>query len=549
MTPTQIVHKTVLYALLATGSIVFAIPFVWMATTSVKVDRELFAERFQLTPVSPQPRQTGPYLDETYYARLEGPHQDTLPDRFAELARATGFSLPSDMDALATYRQMGRGLYDKMWRSLPKAIWTGSADAILLAASPEITTEQVSRVFDNVARRLSFGQIQVRSEELITQELGSDLPIDRRLRNETPEVVTLTERSEKGLSFTSLTYDFSKRDRLRLMGTFNLAFDVAALQRIQLYLKPDDSWGELWLSVEKGGKRYTAERPFILANFSWATATWQEPGPDDVSTKIKTWILLKDDGPAAGAVNDPRQIKLSFEVRHSTLLQAWWNKLTLNYYRVLDHIPFWRYVRTSVFLVLVNISLTLFSCSLVAYSFARLQWPGREFCFVLMLATMMIPPQVTMIPHFLIWKALGAYDTLLPLWFGHAFGSAFFIFLLRQFMKGIPRDLEDAARIDGCGFLRIYWHIILPLIKPSLATIAIFTFMATWNDFMGPLIYIADQRLYPLAFGLYAFAVQVSNNPALTMAAGLLMTLPVMVLFFFAQRYFIQGTTLTGIKG
>ena len=549
MTPTQIVHKTVLYGILTTGAIVFAIPFVWMATTSVKVDRELFAERLQLTPVSPQPRQTGPYLDETYYARLEGPHLDTLPGRFAELARATGFSLPSDMDSLATYRQIGRGLYDKMWRSLPRATWAGSADAILTAASPEITTEQVSRVFDNVARRLSFGQIQVRSEELITQELGSDRPIDQRLRNETPETVALTKRSEKGLSFTSLNYDFSKNDHLRLTGTFDLDFDVAALQRIQLYLKPDDSWGELWLTVEKGGKHYRAERPLILANFSWATATWQEPGPDDVSTKIKTWILLREYRSTAGALNDPRQIKLSFEVRHSTLLQAWWNKLTLNYYRVLDHIPFWRYIRTSLFLVLVNISLTLLSCSLVAYSFARLEWPGREFCFVLMLTTMMIPPQVTMIPHFLIWKALGAYDTLYPLWIGHGFGSAFFIFLLRQFMKGIPRDLEDAARIDGCGFLRIYWHIILPLIKPSLATIAIFTFMSTWNDFMGPLVYIADQRLYPLAFGLYAFSVQISNNPALTMAAGLLMTLPVMVLFFFAQRYFIQGTTLTGIKG
>ena len=153
-------------------------------------------------------------------------------------------------------------------------------------------------------------------------------------------------------------------------------------------------------------------------------------------------------------------------------------------------------------------------CSLVAYAFARLHWPGRDFCFLLMLATMMIPGQVTMIPHFLIWKSLGAYNTLTPLWLGSAFGSAFFIFLLRQFLKGIPRDLEDAARIDGCGFLRIYWHIMLPLVKPSLAAIAIFTFMGTWNDFMGPLIYLADQRLYPLAFGLYAFSVQVGNNPA-----------------------------------
>jgi len=129
------------------------------------------------------------------------------------------------------------------------------------------------------------------------------------------------------------------------------------------------------------------------------------------------------------------------------------------------------------------------------------------------------------------------------------FGNAFFIFLLRQFLRGVPRDLEDAARIDGCGTFRIYWHLMLPLMKPSLAAIAIFTFMGTWNDFMGPLIYIADQRLYPLAFGLYAFAVQVGNNPALTMAGSLLMTVPVIVIFFFAQKYFIQGVTLTGMKG
>jgi multiple sugar transport system permease protein len=121
--------------------------------------------------------------------------------------------------------------------------------------------------------------------------------------------------------------------------------------------------------------------------------------------------------------------------------------------------------------------------------------------------------------------------------------------MLRQFMMGIPRDLEDAARIDGCGFLRIYWHVILPLITPSLAAIAVMTFMASWNDFMSPLIYIADQRLYPLAFGLYAFNIQVNSNPALSMAGSVLMTIPIIVLFFFLQRYFIQGITLTGMKG
>jgi ABC-type glycerol-3-phosphate transport system permease component len=286
-----------------------------------------------------------------------------------------------------------------------------------------------------------------------------------------------------------------------------------------------------------------------LANYDWTMVTWQEPGPDDLSTKIKTWVLLKEGKPGPHLVLDPRQLKLTLTLRRSSLARAWWNKLRLNYDRVLDHIPFWRYVGTSLFLVVANITLTLFSCSLVAYAFARLTWPGRDFCFLLMLATLMVPGQVTMIPHFLIWKNLGAYNTLTPLWLGQAFGNAFFIFLLRQFLKGVPRDLEDAARIDGCGVLRVYWHIMLPLTKPCLATIAIFTFMGTWNDFMGPLIYTADQRLYPLALGLYAFAVQVGNNPALTMAASLLMTLPVIVIFFFAQKYFIQGVTLTGLRG
>jgi multiple sugar transport system permease protein len=162
---------------------------------------------------------------------------------------------------------------------------------------------------------------------------------------------------------------------------------------------------------------------------------------------------------------------------------------------------------------------------------------------------MMIPGQVTMIPNFLIIRSLGWYNTLYPLWVGSFFSSAFNVFLLRQFLKGIPRDLEDAAKIDGCGFWRVYWHIMLPLIKPTLAAIAIFTFMGAWNDFMGPLIYLTDQRLYPLALGLYAFNVSAGGSIGMMMAGSLLMTAPVIAIFFFAQKYFIQGITLTGMKG
>ena len=212
-------------------------------------------------------------------------------------------------------------------------------------------------------------------------------------------------------------------------------------------------------------------------------------------------------------------------------------------------VPLWTYVYNSVFLVALNIAGQVIGSSLVAFAFARLRWPGRDFCFVMVLATLMIPPQVTMIPVFLIFRQVGWYNTLQPLWVPSFAGAAFFIFLLRQFMRGIPADLEDSAKIDGCGYAGIYMRIILPLVRPALATIGIFTFMNVWNDFMGPLIYLSDQELYPLSLGLFALQTFQASNFALMMAASVLMTLPVIALFFLAQRQFIQGIALTGMKG
>lgn len=548
----SIPKTTIVFAVLIVGAIVFAMPFIWMAATSVKVETELFSKGLRILPSEPVPRAVSPYVDERVYEDLVGPNQQELLDELVALIRKNDVEIPQELDCENAERQIARGLYQKLSRMLPKDIWKGDVSGIMVAAEKEIDQAVIEKIFDGICRRFCLGQIRVRSDDLQVQELGAGLPFDARLENVTPETATLIEAKTKGKGkiFAAVNYDFDNADRLVLTGTFELDFDVEKLQRIQLHMQPDDTWHELYLTVEKLGRRYVAERPVVLANSTWKTVTWQEPGPDDNSTtRLKQWYLIKQTGRSDQFTNGPRQLKLTFELRRVGRARAWWNKITANYLRVLDYMPFWRYVRTSVFLVVTNIILTVFVCSLVAYAFARLQWPGRDFCFLLMLATLMIPKQVTMIPHFLIWKNLGAYNTLTPLWLTSAFGSAFFIFMLRQFLKGVPRDLEDAARIDGCGFLRIYWHIMLPLIKPSLAAIAIFTFMGTWNDFMGPLIYIADQRLYPLAFGLYAFTIQVNNNPVLSMAASLLMTVPVIVIFFFAQRYFIQGVTLTGMKG
>lgn len=189
------------------------------------------------------------------------------------------------------------------------------------------------------------------------------------------------------------------------------------------------------------------------------------------------------------------------------------------------------------------------SSSLAAYAFARLRWPGRNVLFVVLLATMMLPAAVTMIPVFMIYRDLGWVDTLRPLWVPGFFAVPFYVFLLRQFFLTIPRELEDAAKIDGCGYWRIYWRIMLPQIKPALAAVAIMQFLGSWNDFMGPLIYISSPEKMTGSYALQLFQSAHGGEWALLMAAATLWTIPILMLFFFAQRYFIQGVTLTGIKG
>ncbi len=220
-----------------------------------------------------------------------------------------------------------------------------------------------------------------------------------------------------------------------------------------------------------------------------------------------------------------------------------------NYVDAVNYIPFFRYLMNTLYIAVPATVFTTFSSSLVAYGFSRIQWPGRNIVFFVLISTMMLPFQVTMIPLFVVFRNLGWIDTFLPLVVPTMFGNAFFIFLMRQFFMTLPMELQDAARIDGCSELRIYWQIILPLARPALATTALLTFINFWNEFMMPLIYINSESKFPLALGLQQFQRQFGAEWALLMAASTLMTIPVIVLFFVTQKTFIQGIALTGMKG
>ncbi|TVQ13099.1 MAG: carbohydrate ABC transporter permease [Balneolaceae bacterium] len=220
-----------------------------------------------------------------------------------------------------------------------------------------------------------------------------------------------------------------------------------------------------------------------------------------------------------------------------------------NYLRVFEVMPFFTYLYNTTLITGLTILGSVLSGSLVAYAFGCLEWRGRDALFLLVLATMMLPMQVTMIPVFVLFKDLGWLNTIKPLTVPAFFGGAAFnIFLLRQFYMTIPKSLLDAARIDGCPEIRIWWSIVMPLAKPALATVAIMTFMFTWNDFLGPLIYLSDQAQGTLALGLASLVGQHQTDWSLLMAASLLMMLPIILLFFFFQRFFIQGFTMSGIK-
>jgi ABC-type glycerol-3-phosphate transport system permease component len=220
-----------------------------------------------------------------------------------------------------------------------------------------------------------------------------------------------------------------------------------------------------------------------------------------------------------------------------------------NYPEALSVRPFSRWATNSMITAGMSVIGHCFSATIVAYAFSRLRWRGRNFLFLVMLATLMLPQEVTLIPQFLIFSRLHWVNTLLPLFVPPFFGGAFNIFIMRQFMIMLPKDLDDAARIDGCGYLQTLVRIILPQVLPALGFIAINTFRARWNDFFHPLIYLNDPKLFTLALGLRSYRSDYQVEWSYLMAASLVAMLPVIVLFFVAQRYFIQGIVFTGVKG
>jgi ABC-type glycerol-3-phosphate transport system permease component len=555
----RLAERTGLYAALLAGAFVFALPFLWLVATSLKWDREIFADPTnwfdRLIPRLPYYVDRTPYVadaDVGDFERPEGMDETSwqfLKERLEPILWDAAQPIlvrneTPDAQRNDLRRHITRDLWVRILQEKPDALWSEPINRIQAELTSSVTEAKVAAGSQLLYRAIRLGSPTVQAMSRIEQAVGDVRWTSSR---SDARLVPVTDESRAA---TEIWTDYRDGPRKQYAAYISTAFTsptpASEIRAITVPIRGDESYHTFNAEVTLGDTTYRTDEPIVLENYLWQEVTLQVHGSRDEHERDNIELAPVSGTPASG---DERRIGVTLTLRPSSYPRAVFRKFLRNYAEAATFIKFWLFVRNTVLVTALNIVAQLFSCSLVAYAFARLSWPGRDYVFMLLLSTMMLPGQVTMIPVFMIMQKLGLYDTIHPLWIPSLFGSAFYIFLLRQFLLGIPRDLEEAAKIDGCGFLGIYWRIMLPLVKPALAAIAIFQFMGAWNDFLGPLIYVSSESKMTLSLGLQLFQSMHATEHGMLMAAAAVMTLPVVVIFFFAQRYFIQGVTLTGMKG
>jgi multiple sugar transport system permease protein len=552
--PARAGSRAAVHGALLLGCAAFSMPFVWLLSTSFKYDEELLASPPRWAPSIPHAIDRSPYLTDEESPPIEPPADAVAWETLRAVLNAAIWNRTRtliDLNAARVFSDlelreaMVRALWARATGGISAELWQGPHQPLAEAVAKRVDQEAVHGAWEAVHRGVLLRDVTIADDDGISRRPG-----EARSYLDRWSILQGNATLQPSDNLLALRYDMSTSPRVVMSADFPLPLPGERLLSFTLPLRQDRSWHAMGVAIEFDGKRYTASDNLYLGARRWQEFTFRFKHKDARDERdVGIWPLVSSDE-SQPAFAEPGKFRIVLTIDRASQAVATWRKFTSNYVSAyLFSGQRWTYVFNSLYLVILTVIGQLLSCSMVAYAFARLHWPGRDAMFLVLLATMMLPPQVTMVPVFVIFKHLGLYNTLAALWAPSLLGSAVFIFMLRQFMKTIPAELEDAAKIDGCSHFGIYWRIILPVTKPALAAVAIFTFMNTWNDFMGPLIYINDQRLYPLSLGLFELRTSPrGTNYGMLMAASTLMTLPVVALFFAGQRYFIEGVTLTGMK-
>jgi multiple sugar transport system permease protein len=509
-------QRAILHAVLLVLSAIFLVPLFWLIGSSLKTDDQIRAFPPEWLPDLPFYSAESPYVDtrEAQEALEEATDRDSRAMAFGSAYRvlAVGdvtFQGEADGASVSVARQ-------------PE--WAGATGMIAVSSTEQIDG-QAGAVIAYVEPEYSTGLHRIGLALMVYREESERGPLRER------QWAHGSGSARKG-ACGSIGADLRWTPQL------------ARFTNLTLRLHGDRSWREVRVRLATPDGAYWTPKPILLSFANWTDVILIRQA--DGSIPWGAHRLVEDPGEQPTASG---KATLELEVLSADRWQVVLRKLFHNYPSGLTFIPFGRYLFNTLLICALVVVGVLISCSLVAYGLARIHWRGRNGLFYAIIATMMLPFQVTMVPLFVVFARLGWVDTFLPLFVPAFFGNAFFVFLLRQFFLTVPPELTDAARVDGCSEFGIYWRVVLPLAKPALATVGLFAFMNTWNDYVGPLIYLSDASKYTLSLGLATFSSQYGSYPGMLMAVTAVMTLPIIALFFIAQRTFIQGITLTGIKG
>ena len=552
------------YLLLVAAAFCTMIPLLWLLTSSFKTANEIFAVPIQWFPSLPPRVASSPYVVEDAYPKIEKPMavdetaweelQPTLTQAIWTKAQShitANAQLSNYVPSEKLQAEMIEGLWQQLAASLPNEIWHETTASIVNTVQDAVIAETIETIWSSVYREVAIGTLQIEDLDFNRPEIGLVTWEARGGSHLRPSADPRTE--------ANLSYEFRDDKTIRMTTTIVSPIPIEQIRRIILPVRSDASYHHLNLTVavlqSAPDITYQPTRPFVLESALWKDIAWRLHGtPGELESSHIPMRQVKTDlsaqsaaemGNSSSLLN--RYLLLQLTIHQPSYLSIVWDKLTSNYRNLWKTVPYNRYFINSVFIATASTLLTLFFCSLGGYAFAKYQFHGQKILFGILLASMMVPFQVLLVPLFGLMYDIGWLNSYKAIVIPFSVG-AFGVFLMRQFIVTIPSELLDAARIDGCSEFGIYYRIVLPIIKPALGALTIYSFLGSWNGYLWPLIILRDEAKYTLPIGLANLVGIYRQDYGMLMAGTLLSLMPIVILFLAMQREFVQGITLGSVK-
>ena len=560
------IFRGVGYLLLVGAAFCTMIPMLWLLTSSFKTANEIFAVPIEWFPNLPPRVASSPYIVADAYPKIERPmavdevRWETLQSQLTQIIWAEAQAHIAANAKFSNYvsseelqAEIIEGLWQQLVAGLPDEVWNGTTDSVTAAVRDAIIPEAVDTIWGSVYREVAVGTLQI-----------EDLDFNRtpmEVVNWEAKTGTRIRTSDDLQTAASLSYNFQGGNTVRMTTTISTPIPIERIRRITLPVRGDASYHRLSLTVSvpnsgasadstNNGVTYQPTRSFVLGSALWTDSVWRLHGiPGELESAHITMQKVDTHIPVQPTVDveNGSQLFLQLTIHQPAYLSIVWDKFTSNYRNLWKTVPYNRYFVNSVFIATASTLLTLFFCSLGGYAFAKYQFRGQKILFGILLASMMVPFQVLLVPLFGLMYDIGWLNSYKAIIIPFSVG-AFGVFLMRQFIVTIPSELLDAARIDGCSEFGIYYRVVLPIIKPALGALTIYSFLGSWNGYLWPLIILRDEVKYTLPIGLANLVGTYRQDYGMLMAGTLLSLMPIVILFLAMQREFVQGITLGSVK-